>query len=181
MGRKKKQYLLVLVLGGAALIVDRVILSEDATEPTAAIATSGSSLAGGTPAFVVPAAAASPIPEVPFPAGVTSLGPDHVLRDLFAPPKSSIPEGDSADNIGERAAAVAGRVTASTFMTRHRLQAVLRNPTLTIAVVDGTWVHVGESVDGCTLTAIENEAAHFECYDTSATLTVAMWQRRQPG
>ncbi len=183
MDSKKKWYLVVLVLGGAVLIVDRVILSEGATDPTAVLAAPDSVPAGGTPTFVAPAAAASPIPEVPFPVGVTSLGPDHVLRDLFAQPKSAIGQGDSVDNVrrsGSAADPGFGRVTASAFMTRHRLQAVLRNPTLTIAVVDGTWVHVGESVDDCTLTAIENETAHFECFDAAVTLTVAMWQRHQP-
>ena len=41
-----------------------------------------------------------------------------------------------------------------------------------IAVVDDTLLHLGESIDGCTLMGIEGQAVRFQCFDGDAVLEV---------
>ncbi len=175
--QKKRTYLSVLIVGAVALLIDRFVSSTGSTTPRPAAA------AG----FTLPppsGAAAFAIPELPFPKGVVSLGQHVELRDLFLPPmfRAAGPdEGDSAD----QQAGFAGNprrnpsgdrrwdaLSTARFVREHRLDAVLIDEGLRIAIVNGLWLRVGQSLDGCTLKDITGNAVTFECDDEVAALKI---------
>lgn len=176
--RKKHIYLTIIGLGAIALAVDRFLLPRDATTPATAAADVS------TPQTVEEASVSPilrlPIPELPFPAGLdafalsdSSTGP----RDLFARPGSQSDlaaanaGADKNDRRG-RGKNGPGKLCCAEFDRAHTLGGVLIHQRLRIAVVDGTWMRPGDSVDGCRLARIDGNKVVFECYDGASVLTI---------
>ena len=165
---KKRVYLGLMLLCAVALIVDRVVLSDSVTGP-AVVAAAGR-------ASALPASPAPPlsIPELPFPQGIEPLDPTSEIRDLFAPPPSEPQDQTDAASDNEDSSTPGqnptGQVPRDLFVTKHVLHAVMVNERLKIAIVDGRWRRIGETIDGCTLTDISGGEVRFECYDGSASL-----------
>ena len=69
---KKKTYAVILLLGGVALVVDRLILSESAAGPRVAVASepAPSTNAPATPDDNAEGPGPRAIPELPFPRAV---------------------------------------------------------------------------------------------------------------
>ena len=166
--QKKRVYLGLMLLCAIALIVDRVVLSDSVTGPAVVAA------AGQAPAL--PASPTPPlsIPELPFPPGIEPLDPTSEIRDLFAPPLTRRQNGMDAASDNEVSSTAgqspAGQSNRDLFATTHVLNAIMVNERLRIAIIDGQWRRIGESVDGCTLTDITGGEVRFECYDGTASL-----------
>ena len=175
--RKRWAYLVVMLCGGIALSVDRFFLSGEAAEPSVAAATERIPLHAASPAVSSDATPALSMPELPFPRGVAAYTSVSRIRDLFAPPaavlKGSL-DGATADkgrsglNPGERS----GHVGHAKFAAQHRANGVMSQGRLKIAIVDGAWLQIGQSIDGCELTSILGNEVRFECYDGEAVLAV---------
>ena len=137
-------------------------------------ATVAASVAAPTPP---PAAAPAPSAnmltalELPFPRAIPVWNPQSPIRDLFAP----FSDEDTADKRHARSprGVDAGHGTCADFESRHRLEAVLVQESLKIAILDGTWVRIGESVDGCALTEIVGNKVRFRCRDGDTTLALS--------
>lgn len=63
--------------------------------------------------------------------------------------------------------------TSGGFASRHKLTAVLSQPSGDLAVVDGLLLRVGDSVEGVKLTAIEKDGAIFEVEGKQIRLPLA--------
>ncbi|MBI4717855.1 MAG: hypothetical protein HY763_08640 [Planctomycetes bacterium] len=170
---KKRIYFAVMGLSGAALFVDRVLLGEaSVTAPRLAAALPTGTAPGGAPA--APAAAPG-IPEVPFPRQLPRRDAQSPVRDLFAPPgeepadSGEFPEGGPRS---ARRAPSADHLSRDTFATQHRLQAVLVEEGLNIAVVGGRWLRDGDALGGCALIGISENQALFRCYDGDISLSI---------
>lgn len=185
--RKKKTYLAIIALGGVALLVDRLLLPAPITGPDAAVAQAapiGAQLAAGTNGGV-PRTAAWAIPELPFPQGLSAYRAGTEFRDLFAPPGSQWSHGTndhSADGSESAPGARGNRgTTAAAFADHHAVSGVVIIASWKIAVVDGKWVRIGESIGGCTVTAIRENEAVFRCRDGDTSLKVIAPPGRQGG
>ncbi len=90
---------------------------------------------------------------------------------MFAPPMSDSRSepGTTGDNLSPPNGGP-GPVTSAIFFTQHRLDAIMSDQDLIIAVVDGTLVQPGQVIDGCTLTRLEGTRAYFNCFDGEAVL-----------
>ena len=178
LNQKKRVYLGLMVFCALALIVDRVVLHDSVTGPAAVAA-------GQLPAL--PASPTPPlaIPELPFPPGIEPLDPASEIRDLFAPPPIHRPEEtDAASDKDPPASAgrsLTGQVSRDLFTTTHVLNALLVNERLRIAIIDGQWRRIGESIDGCTLSDITGSEVRFECYDGTASLRLPPNELRSGG
>ena len=170
-GRKKRIYAGVMILGGIAMVVDRSLPSATVTSPDIALASRPPT------ASVMPKAAPLSIPELPFPRGLEPFDPKSELRDLFEPPHlrsdgdsipaaSDNPTADAGNRIG------LGESTSAAFVTQHTLEGILVDERLKIAVIDGEFVQVGQSVGGCMLTSITATDVRFKCRDGTAALKV---------
>ena len=166
--QKKRVYLGLMLSCAVALIVDRVVIRDSVTGPAVVAAASQVSALPESP---TPSLS---IPELPFPPGIEPLEATSEIRDLFAPPPIRRPnEMDAASD--KEVPSTAGRsptgqASRDVFATAHVLNAVMVNERLRIAIVDGQWRRIGESVDGCTLTEIAGGEVRFECYDGIASL-----------
>lgn len=159
-----------MVIGAAGLVADRFIF-QDAVPAPAEAATVIEHTASSTDISSIA------IPEMPFPHGIEPLHTGAEIHDLFAPPflrSSHSRRADGADNHRRRASnnTRSEDMNAEAFATQHHLNAVLLNDGLRIAIIDGHWLQVGQSVDGCTLRSITGRDVRFECYDDSATLKI---------
>lgn len=167
--QRQRMYLGVMVLGAVALFVDRFVLRASVSGPDAALAT-GSRIAPetGSPQPVA-------IPELPFPTGVRDFKLDGPIRDLFLPPMFRY-GGDgtlAADNRSHnRGTREDGRASREAFLGRNRLDALLTDDRMKIAIVNGRWVRIGQIVDGCTVTDISGDRILIDCSDGSAALTL---------
>jgi len=171
---KNKIYLMVLGLAGLALLVDRVFLSGDDGTPQSA---SAGDLALPRANSLAPAeehAEAAPIPELPFPRAVERFAGKATTRDVFAPPAlpGRAEAEDAPENQAEHARhpASADAVGRAAFADRYRVTAIVHDEGLKIAVIDGRWLRLGATLDGCELIRIERRSAHFKCYDGEAIL-----------
>ena len=126
---------------------------------------------------IVPAAATLSIPELPFPRGLAPFDPHAELRDLFEPPHLR-PNGDATSSASDDPTADAEDVlgpdvsTCATFVTQNTLEGTLSDQRLKIAIVNGEFVRVGQTVGGCTLTSIAETEVRFKCRDGTVTLRV---------
>lgn len=173
--RKKGAYLAVTMAAGLAMAVDRCILSNGSTEPQLAVARQASASTKATAQPSVLDAPTLSIPEMPFPRGIkASFDPRSPIRDLFAPPEAI--RNDDANGAGADKdnpdATRSERANRAIFMSQHRLDGVVIQQRLRIAIVDGVWMQVGQSLDGCTLTAISGSEVRFSCADGRAVLKV---------
>ncbi len=175
--RKRSTYLGVMLCVGIALIVDRCFLSNGTVEPAVAEAvekTPSAATISMSPSDVAPTLS---MPELPFPRAVAVYNARLPIRDLFAPPEAVLNRnlhGTATDknHPGFNPIEQRGRMGHATFVTLHRLNGVIAQERLKIAIVDEAWLRIGQSVDGCTLTAVSGDEVRFACHDGEAMLKV---------
>lgn len=173
---KKKTYLAVMLIGGAALVIDRCFLTPGVTGP-APVAASVTTTNSGVPAPGMdaprPATAAQTLTtlELPFPRAIPVWNPQSPIRDIFAP----YSEGDATDKPRTRSHrnGDGGQGTCAGFVSQYHLEAVLVQESLKIAILDGAWVKIGESIGGCVLTEIIGAKVRFRCRDGDAVLALS--------
>jgi hypothetical protein len=177
--RKQTIYLLIMALGGVAVLLDRCVLSRGVTTPSAASAgveivtppdpsTAPTRIHPAAPAEVEPDLQLA-VPEVPFPRGLPLWDGREPLRDVFSRTTNGLPDNDSSRSGQDGRAAPSA---CADFAGAHRLEAVLVQERLRIAVVNGRWLRVGETVDGCTLIEIVGENGRFRCRDGEIVLSL---------
>jgi len=177
---KNKIYLAFMLLGGVALVVDRCVLTPSLTMPATVAASTphgppASPLSkGGTEegqAASAPSAETLATLELPFPRSIPAWDPQTPIRDLFAP----FSDDDATDKRRTRSprGADAGQGTCAGLLSQHHLEAVLVQESLKIAILDGAWVRIGESVDECVLTEIVGNKVRFRCRDGDTLLTLS--------
>ncbi len=183
-GDRKRVYLVVMLLGGVALVVDRFVLSSNVTVPASVVAGSPRPSATGPAALPMPAPtkpiAATPgalpvadrsVPELPFPRNMPNWDGQTPIADIFAPRG-----GNAATDKALRHAKGdedAARGTCAVWVRQHRLDAVMAQERLKIAVVDGASLRIGDALDGCSLIAVEGTKARFRCRDGETSLTLS--------
>ena len=173
--RRNKAYFALLGLAATALVVDRVVMTESATSPSAALA----ELAAGT-GDRLPSdkeRALAEIPEIPFPHALTTLDVQSPTPDLFAPPDVRRRYGAGGELSGDSKLARVGprypeRLSVRQFRRRYPLEGVMVHQRLKMAVLRGQPVKPGDSIGGCTLTDVSGLEARFTCYDGVAVLIV---------
>lgn len=177
--KKKRIYLGVIGLCGIALLVDRLVVSEGASAPAEALAdVRGPNL---QPSDADAGKKTVSIPELPFPRMLKPMDPAEPIRDLFAPPDKSGDSGRVGNARGQSGTGSAGDASPTNrlaFLAGYHLKAVLDDPRLKIAIVDGLWVRIGQTVGGCRLTKVEGPRACFACSDGEAVLTLETAQSR---
>ncbi len=172
--RRRSTYLALMLLGGAALLIDRFVLSDGVTGPDSAVATSASDP-------IIPLASSiehQTVPALHFPRGFDSYEVSDGIRDIFSPPQEQdIGNGANVgtDKSGQHDAGSleSSGASAKAFSKAHRLVGVILSDRLKIAIVDGTWVKVGQVIDGCRLHSVSGNEARFVCGDESVDLKVA--------
>lgn len=175
--KRKRSYFAVMIAGAVALVVNQCIPSEGALDPAAAIARAPAGLQTPTSAHPGETPPPSSIPELPFPRDIEPYDADSPIPDLFAPPESIVARA-AADGAAGKATPDGGQNTSvvgaarATFRLKHRLTAVLIDERLRIAIVDGMWVRVGQSLDGCVLSAVSGNEARFACHDGESVLQI---------
>jgi len=168
--RRKRFYGALLLCSGGALLVDRCMLKRGVTAPDTA-------LAAHAPVSAAPAGEVLSIPEVPFPHAVSAFRAAQPVRDLFLHP-SLRGGGEGTDNPqnGLPGTSRVAPAASAAFAEQRRLDAVLINQGLRIAIVDGQWMRTGQILDGCTLQDIQGNSVLFKCSDGDATLhTTPAW------
>lgn len=168
--RKRKTYLGVVALCGVALVADRLIPAAQVTQPAASLA--WETAIADSPTVAAPLS----IPFLPFPRAIESLDSQSVIRDLFQPPlpptaRTKDPSASDAASEKQRDGLLQKPTGVREFSAAHRLNAVMIQGALRIAVVDKTWVREGQEVDGCTLGRISGNQAAFSCHDGIVTLS----------
>lgn len=167
--RKKRTYLIVLVVSAIALFIDRMIVSDHGVAPAQAIVS--------VPQTVSPPTAESlAIPELSFPKGVRPLSAKADIRDLFYPPQLSdnaLARSGSEHSSAESDRSQPRRRNAEQFAEHHTLDAVLINERLKIAIIDGHWLTLGQSIDGCTVSDVAGNTVYVQCGDGRATLKIS--------
>ncbi len=158
--KKKKTYAAILVVGMAALIVDRLMPGGGATTPeTAEASVPAIARTTGEPSEA-PADLAHLIPDIPFPRELPSATLDGPIRDAFSPPTAAdqrAVDPSTAPGNGQRP------LTAAEFAALHRLDAVMNEGDLQIAILDGRWLRLGDRVDGCRLDQMDGIRVIFRC------------------
>ena len=173
-------YLMLFLLSACALGVDRFLVPGTATAQGGASIDAGNAAALDPVAQIESAAAATPMPELPFPRGLERFDGrnQHGTRDIFAPMRESSAGTDPGlDPSRRRSQRGAGndlptRASYPTFMKGHRLNGLVIHRGLIIAVVEGRWLRPGQRLDGCELLSIFENEAHFRCFDGTAILSV---------
>lgn len=163
---RKRIYMVLLGVSALGLAIDRFVIPRGAEGASSALPVAAA------PPQPDPLVQSVSIPGVPFPENIVSADPGRPIIDLFAPPALR-GRGGTDNQEGTDAVPLPGAPSpADTFVTQHKLSAVLIDARLKIAVVDGHWVRVGETIDGCTLIGIEGQTVHFSCVDKDTSLTV---------
>jgi len=165
-------------------MVDRCILTPSVTMPAPAAASgtglSAQTTAEGRPLLTLDVAhqghaqewhTTMATLELPFPRTIPAWDPRTPIRDIFAP----FSDGDAADKRHPRSpgGGDAGKASCADFVARHHLDAVLVQESLKIAILDGVWVRMGESIDGCVLTEIVGHKVRFRCRDGDTSLALS--------
>ena len=173
---KKKIYIAIMLLGGVALVVDRCVLTQSVTMPAPVAASAPTTTPGARgPVTAAPGAPGSTETlatlELPFPRAIPAWNPQSPIRDIFAP----LSDEDATDKRRRRSprGADEGHGTCAGFVTQHRLEAVLVQESLKIAILDGVWVRIDESVGGCILTEILGNKVRFRCRDGDTVLALS--------
>ena len=113
------------------------------------------------------------VPELHFPRNLPTYDPGYELRDVF----SRMDIEGTEERAGKSAKEKTGKNAAvetigrEVFQASHRVDAVMVQESLKIALVDGRWVRVGDVVDSCKLTRIEGDSVYFECHDGGTELS----------
>lgn len=176
--RRKQLYAGVFACGAVAMAVDRLWLAGDAavhlTSPSAPTALVSAAAASSDDTAAGDAAA---VPARPFPEGLPVFDPDYVFRDPFVPSvrvDARHARNGRTDKRGEQDPTDPQNPTrsAAAFSRDHRLRGVFVSPRLSIANLDGTWVHVGDEVDGCTVIEIGRTEITVDCSGERAVLVL---------
>jgi len=182
--QRRGTYLALLAVGATALAADRWIFSGGTAVTDPAIALGQHAPQSATPPIDPGSAHGMLIPELPFPHHLPSSDLHEPLRDLFAPPER-VSAKDPSNARGDKqacdksASGEAKPTDSDTFVSQHRLNGVLIDQRLRIAIVDGRWVRIGEALSGCTLLEVSGNEVRFKCLDGEAALNVS--QTRTPG
>jgi hypothetical protein len=180
--RKKTIYAVILLLGAAALLVDRAMSASPAQLVAPAPRAAGFSPRGrplsesGVETATAPAVS---VAATPFPDLSAHAKPIAHIRDLFAITDivRKAMFGAAADN-NTRTAEMPGRgrwpgvLTPEAFRQSHRLTAVMLGEHTSFAIVDGQWLRVGDRLDGHELIEITGTTATFQLANRRATLSV---------
>ena len=185
MASKTKIYFALIAAGLVALVVDRCSFGASAPASTAASEVdppaedAESTPPVPRPRTVAPHAPGAPgskigVPELHCPRNLPAFDATSEIRDVFARQGS---DGEISDvgRTGKNGSAkkntAADAIGREAFHERHRIDAVMVQESLRIAVVDGRWMRVGDAVDTCTLIKIEGDCAVFQCHDGDTALT----------
>lgn len=172
--RKKKGYYTIISVVGIALMVDRLLLESGSPGSAAAI-----QIIVDAPAAEVAQAqvdSTSAIPELHFPGDLPPYDPRTMTRDFFAPPMYQSGPGSSNatgnSKSGSKNSSIDGMMNRSLFEQTARLNGVIVQEGLQIAVVNDQWLRIGQSYYGCTLQTLSGNSAVFQCDDGEAVLKV---------
>lgn len=173
MGRRRL-YIIIMLLCGGAWLVDRFLLS-NAGSPATAMGANGSALVLGAAPQDATGLRNMGIPDLPFPHDVARFAADTPRTDFFAPPFARRPEGDNVDvtdnpGLREQHPTNLKRLGAHSFMKKHEVFGILLHGQMRVAIVDGAWRQVGDSLDGCMVREIMGDRVIFECHDGDAAL-----------
>jgi hypothetical protein len=176
--RKRRTYVLVIVLGIGALAIDRLVLRPGAAPADARAQDAG--IPASTTAVNSSSTGTLTIPELPFPRDLPPLGSAEPFRDLFSRNAAQRHAADEGTENNSPAANLLGPSDSASFLAPYRLEAVMAGAGLEIAVVNGVWLRVGESIGECKLVSIKGTQAHFECRNDEAVLDLRDSAARQP-
>ncbi len=168
-GNKRKAYVVIMLVGAGALFVDRCIMQPGLTAP-APVSAAVSTRAGETTVIPAPTAEALATLELPFPRTMPKWDAQSPIRDIFAPGSH---ETATDKQPRSRRSAEKGLGTCADILAHHRLEAVLVQNSLKIAIVNGALLREGASVGGCTLTEITGNKVRFRCRDGEAALALS--------
>lgn len=115
-----------------------------------------------------------PIPDLAYPFDVVRFRTANSVLDPFAEPGQEVYAADNVKAVApgtDTSDSAAAGASSKQFAENHVLSGLVVNEASTFAVLDGTWVRIGESVDGCKLRRITGRNAVFVCQDGEATLT----------
>lgn len=161
---KNSIYAAVLGLGGAGLIIDRLVIGH---APSAAAAD------GGEAAAVEELGAANPtddwvLPEVPFPTALSPFEASAVGRNPFMPPGAEA-QGPKANDPKETQEPQES--TAQSFPGRHLLEAIYISEDQRLVVLDGRIMRIGDlTQENCRLVEIDPTRVRFQCPDGEVEL-----------
>lgn len=173
MNRRKKQiYGAILALGGLALLLDRIAFQT--TAPSAAQASMSPS--AGSTGVEAPKGPVVSVAVTPFPSDLPPVSSEHELRDVFATTDTIRAEmlllaTEDARGNGTRRT-TKERTAAESFQRSRRLTAVMLGERLSFAIVDESWLQVGDRMDDCELTGMTGTTATFDCPGGDVTLSV---------
>ena len=191
--RKKTIYAAILALGAAALLIDR-LLSPPSVQLAAASDRPLTALGVETPEAPAASVAAAPVPAPRRrPSERSEDSPFLPVRDLFATTDTvrtallGVPDDPLSPNPLSGPGGLADVATAAIFEQEHRLTGVMVRAAgfsprgdLSIAVVDGVWLRVGDTLDGCKLIDITGAGVSFQCAGGVASLS-AVTRPAAPG
>jgi hypothetical protein len=170
--RKQRAYLAAIGMGVAALAVDKLVLEHPAAAPAEAAANVDAA-GPRRPVHAATIVAGGEIPELPFPRNLPAYDGSTLARDPFLPSGlAADPGGELPSDNGQPADPKTERLGRVAFSLRYRLNGVLVHQSLRIAIVEGRWLRIGETLSGCRLVLIGENEARFECFDGEAVLTV---------
>lgn len=168
---RKRVYLIVIGVGGVALLVDRFVLNDPATGPKPARAAVNRLDENAS----AENAGKVPIPEIPFPKNLPDAPPSDALRDIFVRPDNAgaTAGSDGAAGHDSKQPEKTKESSQGEFVKRYSLDAVFREADLQVAVVNGHWLRIGDTIGACTLVSIRETAARFRCPDGDAVLDIS--------
>jgi len=152
-GNKKPNLWYVVILGvaGAGLAFDKFVMSAEAHSET--VGTEDQVVdTQSTTALQSAIIHNEPLGERFEEAESLLAAPAFRRLDGFSKPIADFTPQTSSDS----------KATGGGFASRHKLTAVLSQPSGDLAVVDGLLLRIGETVEGLRLTKIENDGVFFE-------------------
>ncbi len=175
--KKKKLYGVILGSCGLAFLVDTFLLDGSPDSATASMVTSGATIGMPVSFDGKTNAKSIAIPQIHFPSNLSSFTFSSELPDLFEPPdkQKNLQDKTENDDLGlKRAGAIAdpSLVDTQKFEEKKQLDAIYTGDSLKIAIVNGQWVHLGQTIDGCKLKEIRTNEAVFECYDGDIVMRI---------
>ena len=180
--RRKKIYAALISLGLAAVVLDRILGPGASDAPAAAQAADAARKAPGATSPALPESAQ--VEAAPFPRNMPPLPDAEPARDPFAPPWQQLrdPDEPGAAGPGAQPGGPLGPppATSVTFGQSHRLAAVLADGDRGIVILDDQLLRIGQTIDECTLTAVENAEATFLCSDGPVILHVEAHRGTMP-
>ncbi len=167
---RRKKYLAVIGFCGVALLVDRFAI------PRPASAEAALEVLAVRPRIPVapeakPVNGVLPVPEIPFPKNIRTLGTGGLSRDIFAlrtSPGTSTSESSRMRST-EKGSPEMAAITAD-FESKHKLTGIMFDDHTKIAVLGDQWVEIGHEIDGCFLKKLEVDTAVFACPGKDVTL-----------